>query len=67
VKATVESQHVRDNPIDGSPEPAPLAPPPRGEFVSARFESDCARFVAEAKSLARHRVEAGFARPSAAQ
>jgi hypothetical protein len=64
VKATVEIQDVRGKPID---EPSPPASLPRGEFVSARYESDCARFLAETKSLARHRAEAGFARPSAAQ
>jgi len=64
VKATVEIQDVRGKPIAG---PSLPAPPPRGEFVSARYESDCARFLAETKSLARRRVEAGFARPSAAQ
>jgi hypothetical protein len=68
VKVTVENQDVRGKPIDGSRKPSPLAPsPPQGEFVSARYESDCARFLADTKSLARRRVEAGFARPSVAQ
>jgi hypothetical protein len=67
VKATVENQDARGKPIDGSREPSPLAPPPRGEFVSARYESDCARFLAETKSIARRRVEAGFARPFVVQ
>ena len=67
MKATVENHLVRDEPIDGSPEPAPLAPTSIGEFVSARYESDCARFLAETKSIARRRVEAGFARASVAQ
>ena len=64
MQATVENQDVRGKPIDGSREPLPLAPSPapRGEFVSARYESDCARFLADTKSLARRRVEAGFAR-----
>ena len=63
MQATVENQDVRGKSIDGSREPSPLAPPPpRGEFVSARYESDCARFLAETKSLARRRVKAGFAR-----
>ena len=38
-----------------------LAPLPPGDFVSAEYESDCARFIAEAKNLARRRVEAGLA------
>jgi hypothetical protein len=63
VKATVEIQDVRGKPIAEPSVPVPL---PRGEFVSARYESDCARFLAETKSLARRRAEAGFARPSAA-
>jgi len=63
VKATVAILDVRGKPLD---EPSLPAPPPSGEFVSARYESDCARFLAETKSLARHRAEAGFARPSAA-
>ena len=32
---------------------------PRGEFLSAAFESDCARFLDEAKERARRRAEAG--------
>jgi hypothetical protein len=32
---------------------------PRGEFLSADFESDCARFLREAKERARRRAEAG--------
>jgi hypothetical protein len=67
VKDTVQNQDVRGKPIDGSQEQSPPAPSPRGEFVSARYESDCARFLADTKSLARRRVEAGFARPSVAQ
>jgi hypothetical protein len=31
---------------------------PRGAFLSAAFESDCARFVDEAKERARRRAEA---------
>lgn len=62
MKATVE---IRDpKPIE---EPSLPALAPHGEFVSARYESDCARFLAETKSLARHRAEAGFARPSMAR
>jgi hypothetical protein len=64
VKVTVAMQEVRSKPID---EPLLPAPPPRGEFVSARYESDCARFLAETKDLARRRAEAGFGRPSAAR
>jgi hypothetical protein len=66
VKAPVEIQDIYGKQIDDSREPSPLAPPPRGEFVSARYELDCARFLAETKSLARHRAEAGLARPSVA-
>jgi hypothetical protein len=32
---------------------------PHGEFLSADFESDCARFLLEAKERARRRAEAG--------
>ena len=35
-----------------------------GDFVSAHYESDCARFVSEAKRLARRRAEAALERPS---
>ncbi len=31
---------------------------PRGEFLSADFETDCARFIAESKERARRRAEA---------
>ncbi|SRR5712691_8763053 len=34
----------------------PLAPPLPGDFLLAEYESDCARFVAEAKNLARRRM-----------
>ena len=37
-----------------------FAPPPPGHFVSAEHEADCARFLAEAKGLARRRFEAGL-------
>jgi hypothetical protein len=66
VEASVEIQDVCGTRVDGSREQSLLAPPPRGEFVSARYESDCARFLAETKSLARRRAEAGLARPSVA-
>jgi hypothetical protein len=33
-----------------------LAPPLPGDFLSAEYETDCARFVAEARSLARRRM-----------
>lgn len=36
-----------------------------GEFVSDRYEADCARFVAEAKRLARCRSEALLRGPTA--
>ena len=64
VKATVAMQDVRGKPTDDPPSVAPL---PRGEFVSARYESDCARFLAETKSLARRRAEAALTRPSLAR
>jgi hypothetical protein len=32
---------------------------PPGDFLSADFASDCARFLAEAKERARRRAEAG--------
>jgi hypothetical protein len=57
-------QDVRGQPIDQPSLPAPL---PRGEFVSTRYESDCARFLAETKDLARRRAEAALARPSLAR
>lgn len=39
-------------------EPQAVGPPLPGEFVSSRFESDCARFVSDAKMLARARADA---------
>jgi hypothetical protein len=33
-----------------------LAPPLPGEFLLAEYESDCARFVADARNLARRRT-----------
>jgi hypothetical protein len=64
VKATVARHDVRGQPIG---EPSLVSPPPRGEFVSARYESDCARFLAETKDLARRRAEAAVARASLAR
>jgi hypothetical protein len=64
VRASVAMQDVRGKPIDEPSGPTPLA---RGEFVSARYESDCARFLAETKDLARRRAEASVARPSLAR
>jgi hypothetical protein len=64
VRATVEMKDVRAESIDG---PSPPARLPRGEFVSARYESDCARFLAETKGLARRRAEAALTRPSLAR
>jgi hypothetical protein len=51
---------------DGESEPPTtlLAPLLSGNFVSAQYESDCARFVSEAKRLARRRAEAALDRPS---
>ena len=45
---------------DGRLEPvkAAVAGPLPGYFVSARYESDCARFISEAKRRARHRAYA---------
>jgi hypothetical protein len=57
-------QDARGTSIDEPPVRAPL---PRGEFVSARYESDCARFLAETKDLARRRAEASLTRPSLAR
>jgi hypothetical protein len=42
-----------------SREAAAQAKPPPGDFLSADFASDCARFLAEAKERARRRAEAG--------
>jgi len=36
---------------------------PPGDFLSADFASDCARFLAEAKERARRRAEAGRRTP----
>ena len=41
-----------------------LAPLLSGNFVSTQYESDCARFVSEAKRIARRRAEAALDRPS---
>jgi len=61
-------QATRRTPVNSSREPSLLSETqlPRGDFVSAQHESDCARFVAEAKNLARRRVEARLARSSVA-
>ena len=64
MKATVALQDARVKPID---EPSPPARLPRGEFVSACYEADCARFLAETKDLARRRAEAALNRPSLAR
>jgi hypothetical protein len=37
---------------------AEYEPPLPGDFLLAEYESDCARFVAEAKNLARRRMTA---------
>jgi hypothetical protein len=42
-----------------SSEAAAQAQLPPGDFLSADFASDCARFLAEAKERARRRAEAG--------
>jgi hypothetical protein len=36
--------------------PVSLVPPLPGEFLLAEYESDCARFVADARNLARRRM-----------
>jgi hypothetical protein len=36
--------------------PVSIAPPLPGEFLLAEYESDCARFVADARNLARRRT-----------
>jgi len=53
-------------PRDAESEPLTtlLAPIPSGNFVSTQYESDCARFVSEAKRLARRRAEAALDHPS---
>jgi hypothetical protein len=43
---------------ESGPRAPSLAPCLPGHFVSAQYESDCARFVSEAKRLARHRAAA---------
>lgn len=68
MKATVEIQDACGKRVDVvSPERPVPVPTPRGEFVSARYESDCARFLAETRSLARRRAEAYPAHPSVAR
>jgi hypothetical protein len=42
-----------------SSEAAAQAQAPPGDFLSADFATDCARFLAEAKERARRRAEAG--------
>jgi hypothetical protein len=55
------SPHPRSEPA-GAPvdsvdkEPVSLAPPLPGDFLLAEYESDCARFVANARNLARRRM-----------
>jgi hypothetical protein len=56
---------IAPRPGTESEPPTPsLAPTLAGNFVSAHYESDCARFVSEAKRLARRRAEAALERPS---
>jgi hypothetical protein len=47
-------------PADAESDPlaASLAPTPRGHFISSDYETDCARFLLETKSLARRRAQA---------
>lgn len=50
-------------PVDSvDKKPVALAPRLPGDFLLAEYESDCARFIAEAKGVARRRMEAGVAR-----
>lgn len=67
MKTTVEIEHACGERIDASREQPLHVAPPAGEFVSARYESDCARFLAETRSLARRRAEAYLAHPSVAR
>ena len=50
---------IPESETDAESEPL-RRPPPPGHFVSGEHQSDCARFLAEAKSLARRRFEAGL-------
>jgi hypothetical protein len=43
---------------ESEPLAASLAPAPRGHFISTDYEADCARFLLEAKGLARRRAQA---------
>lgn len=70
--ATVQNPEKRDGETaallmgaESDPLTPSVAPPLPGHFVSTRYESDCARFVSDAKRLAHLRAEA-LARPSAA-
>jgi hypothetical protein len=47
---------AESEPLGGS-----LAGPLPGDFLLAEYESDCARFVADAKNLARRRMMGAFA------
>jgi hypothetical protein len=51
-------------PTDAESEPVrrSVTPPVPGDFLLAEYELDCARFIAEAKKVARRRMEAGVAR-----
>ena len=54
-KAAASQTDVESEPLAPS-----LNPRPCGHFVSADYEADCARFLTQAKSLARRRAEAGL-------
>jgi hypothetical protein len=41
--------------------PVSLPPPLPGDFLLAEYESDCARFVADARNLARRRMNSALA------
>jgi hypothetical protein len=55
-RESVETRAVPQSVAAEVPLRPPIAQPLPGDFLLAEYESDCARFVAEAKNLARRRT-----------
>jgi hypothetical protein len=63
-RATVEGMAGPQTEAESESLRRSLAPPLPGDFLSSEYESDCARFVAEARNLARRRMGRALLAPS---